>query len=260
MGNLAIRIGQEIKKIRTDEVALLVNNATIDTDMVELLNDDLSNMSTLTPEQVTNFMGPVGDIGLDGVMGEVGYQEVGDIGLNGKTGEVGDNGLDGMLAIDKVSTSTSDTYTDNKSIYVSPSNVAYYKTALGWVEIGELYTGNSSLNNSISAGYDHTLFLLADGTCKAVGKNSNGQLGDGTTVDKSTPVSVLNISNCVSITSGYYHTLFLLSDGTCKSVGRNVYGQLGDGTTVDKSTPIVATYITGVSIVSPDTIDVTKLP
>jgi alpha-tubulin suppressor-like RCC1 family protein len=55
---------------------------------------------------------------------------------------------------------------------------------------------------SVSCGGSHTIFLLADGTCKAVGQNTLGQLGDGTTVNKSTPVSVLNGHTFNNITAG----------------------------------------------------------
>ena len=139
-----------------------------------------------------------------------------------------------------VSNVITDQFPDNTSIFIKPStNIAYYKTSLGWIEIGKLMTQNNETHQSIAAGYNHTVFLLADGTCKAVGSNDYRQLGDGTLVDKSTPVSVLNVSNCVSISCGSNHTIFLLADGTCKSVGQNSNGQLGDGTTVDKSTPVV---------------------
>ena len=44
----------------------------------------------------------------------------------------------------------------------------------------------------ISAGNDHTVYLKVDGTVLAVGANSNGQLGDGTTTNRSNPVQVVD--------------------------------------------------------------------
>ena len=88
-----------------------------------------------------------------------------------------------------------------------------------------------------ASGYYHTVFLMQDGTVRAVGQNAYGQLGDGTTVDKSTPVDI-GLTGVQGVAAGDYHTIFLMQDGTVKTVGRNNYGQLGDGTTVDKSTPV----------------------
>jgi len=41
--------------------------------------------------------------------------------------------------------------------------------------------------------------VLSDGTARCWGYNYYGQLGDGTIVDKSTPVTVLGLSNAVAI-------------------------------------------------------------
>ena len=41
---------------------------------------------------------------------------------------------------------------------------------------------------SVSAGYNHTLFVKTDGTLWAMGRNDFGQLGDGTKTDRHTPV------------------------------------------------------------------------
>ena len=43
---------------------------------------------------------------------------------------------------------------------------------------------------AISAGYQHSLVLKEDGSVWATGWNGNGQLGDGTTIDKYTFVEV----------------------------------------------------------------------
>ncbi len=65
-----------------------------------------------------------------------------------------------------------------------------------------------------------------------------GQLGDGTTVNKSAPVQVGSGSTWVSISAGYNHTFGLKSDGTLWAWGYNYYGEVGDGTTVNKSSPV----------------------
>lgn len=94
-------------------------------------------------------------------------------------------------------------------------------------------------------GDDHSFALKADGTVWAWGLNHRGQIGDGTAIDKKTPVKI-DIDNIVEIVSSYSHTLALKSDGTVWAWGQNTKGQLGDGTTADKRTPIQVQGLTDI--------------
>jgi len=98
------------------------------------------------------------------------------------------------------------------------------------------------------------MFLLSDGTVKSVGWNDYGQLGDGSTTNRSTPVAVYGVSgwgsDCTAIACGENHSLFLLSDGTVKSVGNNGSGQLGDHTTTNRSHPVAVNGITGCTAIA----------
>lgn len=86
-------------------------------------------------------------------------------------------------------------------------------------------------------GY-HNLALTADGKVWTWGSNSRGQLGDGTSIDRSTPSQVTDLAGVSWIAAGYEHSLAVKSDGTIWAWGANTYGQLGDGTSIDRSTPV----------------------
>jgi alpha-tubulin suppressor-like RCC1 family protein len=79
---------------------------------------------------------------------------------------------------------------------------------------------------AISAGHSFSMALKKDGTIVSWGRNDHGQLGDGTTIDRHTPV-VVNGRGYVAIAAGAAHSLALKSDGTVEGWGSNSVGQLG---------------------------------
>ena len=92
---------------------------------------------------------------------------------------------------------------------------------------------------AIGAGAAHSMALLTDGTVVAWGNNFKGQLGDGTTTDRTVPVSVAGLDGGVTaLAVGDMHCLAVLRDGTVMAWGFNRAGVLGDGTTLDRSTPV----------------------
>jgi formylglycine-generating enzyme required for sulfatase activity/alpha-tubulin suppressor-like RCC1 family protein len=78
----------------------------------------------------------------------------------------------------------------------------------------------------ITHGYNHTLFLRKDGSLWAMGMNNFGQLGDGSTTHRSSPVRIVE-SGVVRISAGYFHSLFLKSNGSLWGMGSNTCGELG---------------------------------
>jgi alpha-tubulin suppressor-like RCC1 family protein len=90
----------------------------------------------------------------------------------------------------------------------------------------------------IAAGGDHTCAILAAGPPKCWGWNHYGQLGDGSTVDRNTPVAVAGLSGSVAtMAGGAHHTCAVTAMGSVQCWGRNTNGQLGDGTTGNHTTP-----------------------
>jgi alpha-tubulin suppressor-like RCC1 family protein len=68
--------------------------------------------------------------------------------------------------------------------------------------------------------------------------NYYGQLGDDTTTDRTTPVTVSGMSAATAIAAGQYHTCAIAGAGTLRCWGNNASGQLGDGTTTQRNTPV----------------------
>jgi alpha-tubulin suppressor-like RCC1 family protein len=100
---------------------------------------------------------------------------------------------------------------------------------------------------SISAGGWHSLALKNDGTVWCWGWNADGQIGDGTIIDKTIPTQVAGLSGVVKISAGSYHNLALKNDGTVWAWGDNVNGQIGDGTTgTDRTTPVQVNGLTNI--------------
>jgi alpha-tubulin suppressor-like RCC1 family protein len=97
---------------------------------------------------------------------------------------------------------------------------------------------------NIAGGGDHTCAVVAGGSMKCWGGNGSGQLGDGTTTDHFTPVSVSGLTNAAAVSAGFSHTCALTTAGGAYCWGDNTSGQVGDGTTSNRLTP---TAVTGLS-------------
>ncbi len=98
----------------------------------------------------------------------------------------------------------------------------------------------------LSAGEQHTCAVLDDGRVVCWGRNSLGQLGDGTHTTRLSPVTVSGLGTAVAISAGSFHSCAVLSVGTVRCWGLNSQGQLGNGATTDTSTPVAVSGLTNV--------------
>lgn len=95
---------------------------------------------------------------------------------------------------------------------------------------------------AIAAGGRHACTLTTAGAVLCWGANTLGQLGDGTTVGKPTPVAVQGLDQGVTaLVAGSAHTCAVLISGSVKCWGFNEDGQLGDGTSINKNVPTAVT-------------------
>lgn len=76
-----------------------------------------------------------------------------------------------------------------------------------------------------------------DGTLYTWGNNSKGQLGSGTTTNRSSPVSITTLNTWNHIACGVDHAIAVTSSGELYTWGTNSNGQLGIGSTVSRSSP-----------------------
>lgn len=115
-----------------------------------------------------------------------------------------------------------------------------------FAEVIQYFVDNSILISDIicgDTGYyfnETTYFITTDGEVYGCGANFYGQLGDGTTVQKETPVQAGTLTNInqLSVCPNGTHCIALNSSGSFFVWGLNNVGQLGLGDTINRSTPV----------------------
>lgn len=93
---------------------------------------------------------------------------------------------------------------------------------------------------SMSAGYANSCGLTTAGAAYCWGRNVFGELGDGTTTERLTPVAVAMPAGVTfaSLAVGFVYTCGLTPAGAGYCWGVNSGGRLGDGTTTDRLIPV----------------------
>jgi alpha-tubulin suppressor-like RCC1 family protein len=90
----------------------------------------------------------------------------------------------------------------------------------------------------IATGYSSSYCLKIDGSLWVTGNNEYGQLGDGTTNEKSAFFQVR--TGVEEVAAAHYFSVFRKTDGSVWGSGVNLYGQLGDGTGTGTIVPVRA--------------------
>jgi len=90
----------------------------------------------------------------------------------------------------------------------------------------------------IGLGVFHSCAVLSTGRTKCWGWNGHGELGDGTTTDRTTPVRMHQLQNATQVSGGGNHSCAVMTNGRAKCAGENINGQIGDGTTTERLTPV----------------------
>ena len=76
----------------------------------------------------------------------------------------------------------------------------------------------------VSSGTNHTMAITSDGTLWGWGSNNAGQVGDNTTIDRSSPVEIM--SDVITVSSGSNYTMAITADGTLWGWGSRLIGNL----------------------------------
>lgn len=108
-----------------------------------------------------------------------------------------------------------------------------------------LYGSFSLIGGELIASSDSHTCVMMTGRLFCWGLNTNGQLGDGTTTNRSSAVAINAVGAVTQLALGSAHSCALRADGTLRCWGGNGSGQLGNGTTTQSLTPVTV-GLTGV--------------
>jgi alpha-tubulin suppressor-like RCC1 family protein len=144
-----------------------------------------------------------------------------------------------------VDTTGSTTQTACSAVTYNPNTASTSSSACIGASAGYYVQNNSYYetdynSHKISSGNSYSCVILDDGSVSCWGTGLEGQLGDGTVNNRSTPAQTSSLGvgrTAVAISAWSSHTCAILDDGSVSCWGGNYYGQLGDGTLNDSLTP-----------------------
>lgn len=105
--------------------------------------------------------------------------------------------------------------------------------------------GLSLFTTYLSANQQFALAAKSDGTVWAWGDNTYGQLGDGTQINRNSPVEAAGVTGATTVSAGGFHSLAVTNNGSVWTWGYNGYGELGSGNQNNRPTPLPINNFTG---------------
>lgn len=113
------------------------------------------------------------------------------------------------------------------------------------------YTLTEPLGGGVlAAGGSHTVLSTPGGLLYGFGQNTSGQVGDGTTTNRTTPKLVQTLTGVTALATGQSHTLAITWEGRLFAWGSNGSGRLGDGTTTNRTSPVLISALSSVIAVA----------
>ena len=103
---------------------------------------------------------------------------------------------------------------------------------------------------AIAAGVNHSVAIKSDGTVRAFGRNASGQLGDGSSTDRTSPTAVTGLTAIAGVAAGLGDSLAVTESGALYSWGDNQFGQLGLGNTTNHLTAVAVSMPGGAVVVN----------
>jgi alpha-tubulin suppressor-like RCC1 family protein len=96
------------------------------------------------------------------------------------------------------------------------------------------FVGGTLRFRLVSVGGDHICGVTTGDLAYCWGANFQGQLGDGTTTSRTTPVAVLGGHRFSAVRAGGFHTCGVTLSNQAYCWGRNNEGQVGDGSDLNR--------------------------
>ena len=169
---------------------------------------------------------------------------------NNQYGQLGLGDTTNRTTFTQITTNTNDI----KSVYCGENYTIMLKNngtlwSCGLNNYGQLGLGNTTNRTtftqittnaddikSVYCGENYTIILENDSTLWGTGYNGNGELGLGSSTNKTIFTQITTNTNDIKeVYCGFHHTIIIKNDDTLWSCGYNEYGQLGLGDTNNRN-------------------------